>query len=164
MISEVNQSNISYILSNAAQKAYDKIRALILKIFSIIKTQKSEKNLKEEFYNSYIDFARKLDEEGYRQESTSYMAICAMYEDLMDRPDELMAHECFFMDLFKAFDEVLFIRINKPEDYNEKYEEFIGYWIAMQQYYYTEVAITSQDYNKETCKRIMSELMGDLNE
>ena len=68
MINEYKQQSIPLILSNAAQKAYDKIKALILKIFSIIKKEDNDKNLKEEFYESYMSFARKLKEERHDEE------------------------------------------------------------------------------------------------
>jgi hypothetical protein len=161
MIYENKEKTIPYILSEAAQDAYAKIKALILRIFSLLKKQEKEKDLKEQFYDSYIDFARKLDQEGYKNESTSYMAICAMYYRLMDRPDELMAHESFFMDLFNAFDEILFVRINNPEEYEEKYEEFLKFRGKMQDYYYTEVAIPSPNYDKDVCKEIISHLARD---
>ena len=162
MISENQEITIPYILSNAAQNAYEKIKALILKIFSILKKQKEEKNLKKEFYDSYIDFARKLNSEGYSNECYSYMTICEMYSDLIDRPDVLISHESFFMDLFNAFDEILSIRIEKPEIYNLKYGEFLTYITEMQQYYYTKVAIPSPNYNEKTCRKIISQLSEDL--
>lgn len=161
MIYENKEITIPYILSEAAQEAYRKIKVLILKIFSLLKKQEKEKDLKEQFYDSYVDFARKLDEEGYKNESTSYMAICAMYYRLMDRPDELVNHESFFMDLFNAFDEILFIRINKPDEYDEKYGEFLKYRGKMQDYYYGEVAIPSPKYDSEVCREIISHLAGD---
>ena len=62
----------------------------------------------------------------------------------MDRPEVLMSHESFFMDLFNAFDEILVIRMNNPEEYDDKYNEFLKYRGEMQDYYYyTEVAIPS---------------------
>lgn len=79
--------SILYILSEAAQEAYTKIKALIIRIFSLLKKQGKEQDLKEQFYDSYIDFARKLDEEGHYEESYSYMAICSMYYQLMDKPN-----------------------------------------------------------------------------
>ncbi len=164
MISEYKQQSIPLILSNAAQKAYDKIKALILKIFSIIKKENNNKNLKEEFYESYMSFARKLKEEGHDEECYNYMSICEMYYDLMDRPDELIAHERFFMDLFEAFDELLFVKINQSETYGEKYNEFILYSTKMQQYYYTKVAIPSPHYNEKVCRDIIGHLSGDLDE
>ena len=78
MMYEINQQQIPYCLSNTVQKAYEKIKNLINKIFSVIKKHSEEKNLKEEFYDSYIDFARKLDNEWFINESNSYMAICDM--------------------------------------------------------------------------------------
>lgn len=162
MITEVTNQPIPYVLSDVAQKAYEKIKALIIKIFSLLKGEKNEENLKEKFHDSYIDFAVKLDEEGFYDESNCYMDICAMYYDLMDRPDELMLHKDFFMDLFNAFDELIYVRINKPEEYVKKYEEFLRYSSKMQEYYYTEVAIPSKYYNEETCKKIIGNLAGGL--
>jgi hypothetical protein len=162
MITEVEQQPIPYILSDVAQTAYEKIKALIRKIFSLLKGENEEENLKEKFYDSYIDFARKLDEEGFNEESNSYMDICAMYCDLIDRPDELSNHEDFFMDLFNAFDELMYVRINKPEEYVEKNKEFLMYSSMMQEYYYTEVAIPSPNYNEKACKKIIGNLAGGL--
>ena len=85
-----------------------------------------------------------------------------MYHDLMDRPDELVAHESFFKDLFRAFDELLFIKINRPWEYPDKSEEFLMYSGEMQQYYYTEVAIPSPYYDSEVLKEITGHLAGDL--
>lgn len=162
MIYEVNQQPIHYMLSNATQRAYEKVKSLILKIFSLIKDHIKQKTLKEEFYGSYIDFARKLDDEGFYDESYAYMDICAMYYDLMDRPKELIAHENFFKDLFNAFDDLLLARINNSEEYGAKSEEFLMYSGKMQEYYYTEVAIPSPYYNEETCKEIIGNLAGNL--
>ena len=158
---ENKEIKIPYILSETAQEAYNKIKALILRIFSLLKKQEKENDLKEQFNDSYIDFARKLDEEGYKNESTSYMAICAMYYRLMDRPDELINHESFFMDLFNAFDEILFIRINKPDEYDERYRNFLKYRARMQDYYYSEVAVPSPKYDNDVCMRIISHLSRD---
>ena len=162
MITEINQQQLQYILSNATQKAYEKVKSLILKIFSLIKESIKQINLKEEFYDSYIDFARKLDDEGFYDESYAYMDICAMYYNLMDRPKEFIAHESFFRDLFNAFDELLYARINNSEEYGAKSEEFLMYSGIMQEYYYTEVAIPSPHYNEETCKEIIGNLARDL--
>lgn len=164
MINEANQITVPYVLSDAIYNAYEKIKELILRIFSLIKLNDNEKNLKEEFYESYVDFARKLDAAGYNNESTSYMLICSMYYRLMDRPNKLIAHEKFFMDLFDAFDEILDIRIHKSEEYDEKYLEFLKYLSKMQQYYYTEVAVPSKYYDKQTCAEIIGHLAGDLDE
>lgn len=162
MITEINQQPMPYILSKATKRAYEKIKSLIMRIFSLIKQKVKQKNLKKEFYDSYIDFARKLDEEGLCEESSSYMDICAMYYDLMDRPNELIIHESFFNDLFIAFDELLYVRINKPVEYSTKSEEFLMYSGKMQEYYYTEVAIPSPHYSEKTCKEIIGNLAGDL--
>ena len=153
-----------YILRGSLQKAYAKIKALILKIFSLLKGNKEQKNLKEEFYDSYIGFARKLDEVGFKDESNYYMDICAMYHDLMGSPNELIAHENFFIDLFDAFEELLFARVNNQDDYALKSEEFLMYSGKMQEYYYTEVAIPSPHYDEKTCMQIIGKLAGDLNE
>lgn len=64
MIHEVHQQQIPSILSNATQIAYEKVKSLILKIFSLIKEHVKQKNIKEEFYQSYMGFARKLKDEG----------------------------------------------------------------------------------------------------
>ena len=43
MITVINKQPIPYILSNATQKAYDKIKSLIIKTFSLLKCKKEEK-------------------------------------------------------------------------------------------------------------------------
>ena len=164
MMYEANQQPTPYCLSNTVQKAYEKIKALISKIFSVIKKHTEGKNLKEEFYDSYIDFAKKLDKEGFNNESNSYMDICDMYYNLMDRPDVLIYHESFFNDFFNEFDKVLYARINNPEDYERIYNEFLMYSGEMQEYYYTEVAIPSPFYDEKTTKEIIGKLAGDLDE
>lgn len=161
MISNVANQSIPYKLSKAAQKAYSKIKALIMRIFSLLKCNEKQ-DLKEEFYDSYIDFARKLDDEGYYEESYCYMDICAMYHDLMDRPDDLIAHESFFLDLFNAFDELLFVRINQLDEYEKKFDEFLLYSGRMQQYYYTKVAVPSQNYDEDVCKVLINRLSGGI--
>lgn len=162
MLNEINKPTITFILSDAAQKAYEKIKALILKIFSLLKNNKDKKNLKEQFYDSYIDFARKLDLEGCKRESVSYMSICEMYYRLMDRPNELIAHESFFMDLFKSFEDLLWTMTNKPEEYEEKFDDFLAYRRKMQEYYYRNLAIPSPHYNEKTLNEITSHLSGVL--
>ena len=164
MINEVIKPDIPYILSETTQIAYSKFKALIQKIFSLLKRNKKEKNIKEEFYDSYMDFARKLDEEGFKNESYDYMAICAMYYDLMDRPAELINHEGFFNDLFKAFDELLSVKINNPNEYDSKYDEFLLYCGKMQQYYYTHIAIPSEYYDRDVLNEITNHLLGDCDE
>lgn len=64
----IADTTIPYDLSESCRGAYEKIKALILTIFSIFKARNSEKNLKEEFRDSYVDFARKLDEECHCRE------------------------------------------------------------------------------------------------
>ena len=162
MMYEINQQQIPYCLSNTVQKAYEKIKNLINKIFSVIKKHSEEKNLKEEFYDSYIDFARKLDNEGFINESNSYMAICDMYYNLIGRPDVLISHENFFKDLFEEFDKLLYARINNPLDYENIYNEFLIYSGEMQEYYYTKVALPSHYYDDKTTKEIIGKLAGDL--
>lgn len=154
--------SILYILSEAAQEAYTKIKALIIRIFSLLKKQGKEQDLKEQFYDSYIDFARKLDEEGHYEESYSYMAICSMYYQLMDKPNLLITHESFFMDLFRAFDDLLYTKMNNPDVYNKKYLEFEGYSLKMQEYFYSNLAVPSPHFNEKTLNKITSNLSGDL--
>lgn len=154
--------SILYILSEAAQEAYTKIKALIIRIFSLLKKQGKEQDLKEQFYDSYIDFARKLDEEGHYEESYSYMAICSMYYQLIDKPNLLITHESFFMDLFRAFDDLLYTKMNDPDVYNKKYLEFEGYSLKMQEYFYSNLAVPSPHFNEKTLNKITSNLSGDL--
>lgn len=161
MINEVIQPNIPYALSETAKIAYKKFKALIQKIFSLLRNKKKEKNIKEQFHNSYIDFARKLDADGFKEESYDYVDICAMYYDLMDRPDELIRHENFFNDLFNAFDDLLSTKMNTPDKYESKYNEFLIYSGKMQQYYYTQVAIPSEYYDEKVLSEITNHLLGD---
>jgi hypothetical protein len=89
------------------------------------------------------------------------MDICAMYYDLMDRPDELIRHENFFNDLFNAFDDLLSTKMNTPDKYESKYNEFLIYSGKMQQYYYTQVAIPSEYYDEKVLSEITNHLLGD---
>ena len=162
MINGTNNTTIPYVLSNSAQEAYDKIKALIIRIFSLLKKKIKGKNLKDEFFNSYIDFARKLDEEGLNKESYSYMAICEMYYSLIDRDDDLVAHESFFIDLFNAFDNILQIKIDQAENYDEEYNQFLVYRRKMQEYFYRNLATPSPHFNRDTLDEITSNLSGDL--
>lgn len=164
MINEVDQMTIPIILSNASQKAYEKFKKLVLRIFSLLKKNQCNNNIKEEFYNSYIDFARKLDAEGYHEESNLYMSICEMYYRLIDRPDELIDYESFFTDLFDAFDDLLYVKIHEPSDYDEKFEEFIRYSGEMQDFYYLHLAQPSNQYDEDTLYKIIHNLAGDLND
>lgn len=164
MLNETSKPTVTHILSDAAQKAYEKIKALILKIFSLFKHQEDEKNLKEQFYDSYIDFARKLDYDGHKDESNIYMSICEMYYQLIDRPDDLIRHESFFEDLFRAFDELLYVKIHSHDGFEEKNDEFFRYYGKMMQYFYTDVAIPSENYNADTLNEITGFLVGDFND
>ena len=159
MIYEVNQQQIPYILSNAAQKAYEKVKSIILKIFSLIKENLKQKNLKEEFYQSYIDFARKLKEEGHDEECYLYMSICEMYYRLIDRTDDLICHEDFFTELFDEFDDLLLIKINDSDEYEEKLIEFNLDFRKKRRYYYTQVARPSKHYNESVLEEISSNLI-----
>lgn len=162
MISEVNRQPMPYILSDVVQNAYEKIKALILRIFSLIKSKDEEENLEEKFYDSYMDFARKLKAEGYDYECYSYMSICSMYYNLIDRPDELIAHEGFFRDLFTAFDRLLFLKINDPDQYEIDCKEFSSYLSEMQHYYYINVAIPSEHYDEDVLNEITGHLVGGI--
>lgn len=162
MIPESNNHPLVSCLSNEVLKAYIDNKELINKISKVIKEHTEEKNLHGVFYHSYVCFAIKLEEEGLYYESNAYMDICAMYYDLMDRPDVLIKHESFFRDPFNAFDELLYARINNLEDYERISHEFLMYSSYMQEYYYTEVAIPSPDYDEEFCKEMIGKLAGGL--
>lgn len=162
MRNEVTNQPIPYILSDVAQNAYEKIKALIRKIFSLLKCENKEENLKEKFYESYIDFARKLKVEGYDYECYSYMSICVMYYHLIDRPDVLISHESFFSDLFKAFDRLLYLKINNPDEYVIECKEFSSYLSEMQHYYYLNVAIPSEHYDEDVLNEIIGHLAGGI--
>lgn len=162
MLNKINNQPITHELSDAAQKAYAKIKALILRIFAIIKSHKKEKNIKEEFYDSYLDFAKILDEERFYEESNIYMSICEMYYHLIDRPDELIAHEGFFNDLFEAFDQLLHDKVFNPEDYDGRLDEFFKYYGNMRHYYYTNVAIPSSHFDEESLNEITGHLVSVL--
>ena len=162
MITEVKNETVPYILSDAARNAYEKIKALILRIFTMLKRHKKDEDLKKEFYDTYIDFARKLDENGCHKLSTSYMAICEMYYSLIDRDDDLVAHESFFIDLFNAFDNILQIKIDQAENYDEEYNQFLVYRRKMQEYFYRNLATPSPHFNRDALDEITSNLSGDL--
>lgn len=155
MIGEAKQITVPMILSDVAQKAYDEFKSLVLKIFSLLKKNAPENDLKEKFYDSYIDFARKLQSDGYEDESYIYMEICEMYHDLIDSPDLLIENENFFTDLFDSFDKLFFVRKSEPQSYSEKYDAFLLYFSKMQQYYYTKIAVPSPHYNEDVCKEIL---------
>lgn len=140
MINEVNQVTVPMALSKAAQNAYEKFKRMVLRIFALLKRDDFEENLKEEFYDSYINFARKLDDDGHFKESNLYMSICRMYFCLIDKPKELIEYECFFTDLFNAFEDLLFVKINDNSKYDEKLEEFIQYSGEMQEFFYAHLA------------------------
>lgn len=159
-MTEVNKQPMPFILSDVAQMAYDKIKALIMRIFSLLKSKKKDETLKEKFYDSYIDFARKLKAEGHEKECYDYMSICEMYYRLIDRPDELVAHESFFMDLFNAFDGILYLKINNHQRYVEEYPKFSLYLGEMQHYYYLNLAIPSEHYNRDVLNEMTSHLVG----
>lgn len=72
-----------------------------------------------------------------------------------------MSHESFFMDLFKAFDELLYTKMNDPDVYTEKYIEFEDYSMKMQEYYYSNLEIPSPYYNEQTLNKITSNLSSD---
>ena len=92
------------------------------------------------------------------------MTIYLMYYDLMDWPKEFIAHENFFLDLFKAFDELLYIKINSPCEYDEKYDQYLLFKGRMEEYYYTNLAVPSPYYDEAALNRITGCLSGDLNE
>ena len=158
MINNVTAPNMPQILSIKAQEAYKKLKALIMKIFSLIKNQKNNAEIKEEFYHAYINFARRLKDEGYEKECYAYMSICEMYYRLIDRPNELIAHEEFFTNLFEDFDALLYIKINKPEEFEEKYNEYIANFRKARRYYYTKVAVPSPQYNEDALHEIANNL------
>ena len=124
----------------------------------MIKSKNDIKNLKEEFWHSYVRFARKLKEEGFENECHVYMAICRMYHHLMDRPKELIAHREFFSQLYDSFDDILYIRINNPEAYDEKYDEYMGEFIKHHNYFYSKVAKPSHHYDEKVLHEIESNL------
>lgn len=158
----ITDSTVTCSLSVSCQNAYEKMHALILRIFSSFKKDNPCRDLKEEFYENYIDFARKLKWEGFNQECYCYMSICLMYHDLMDRPNELIAHEAFFTDLFDAFDDLLSVKISSPEKYSDKYDEFMLYCGKMEEYYYSNLALPSPYYDEEKLNEIAGCLCGDL--
>lgn len=164
MVNEVANYDIPLILSETAQIAYNKIKTLILKIFYLLKRHINQIEIKEEFENAYLEFARKLKEEGHDNEYRFYMSIGGMYCDLMDRPDVLMEHESFFMDLYDGFDELLYIKLEKPDEYDVKFREFLIYWGKMQEYYYTQLAIPSEYYDEDVLNEIISKLVGGYND
>lgn len=161
MINEEKQITVPMILSDVAQKAYEEFKSLVLKIFSLLKNDVHEKDLKEKFYDSYIDFSRKLDNEGHLNESNLYMSICEMYYRLINQPDELIEFESFFTDLFNEFDCLLQAKINGMSDYPVKYDEFLIYFGEKQDYYFSHVGMPSENYNEDALNEIIGHLSGD---
>ena len=159
MNNKVISDDMSQIVSFKAQKNYKKLKDLILKIFSLIKEQKDTGEIKEEFYHAYITFARRLKEEGYEKECYAYMSLCEMYYRLIDRPNELIAHEEFFTNLFEEFDALLYIKINKAEEFDEMYNEYSANFRKARRYYYTKVAVPSPQYDKDALKKIANNLI-----
>jgi hypothetical protein len=158
MIDEAKQITVPMILSDVAQKAYEEFKSLVLRIFSLLKKNAPEKDLKEKFYDSYIDFARKLDDEGHLNESNLYMSICEMYYRLIDQPDELIEFEGFFTDLFNAFDCLLQAKINGVSEYPMSYDEFLIYFGEKQDCYFSQVGMPSENYNEDTLNEIRGHL------
>ena len=66
------------------------------------------------------------------------------------------------MDLFRAFDDLLYTKMNNPDVYNKKYLEFEGYSLKMQEYFYSNLAVPSPHFNEKTLNKITSNLSGDL--
>lgn len=164
MINSIVESNIPYVLSETTREAYSKLKALIMKIFSLLKMRKkTEQDLKHKFDESYIDFAKKLKEEGH-EEYHEYMTICAMYSQLIERPKLLISHEDFFKELFDSFDELLNMKISNCSNYEDKYNEYIIFLGKKQEYFYRNLAIPSDKYNKNTINQIIHNLSGGLND
>lgn len=163
MINQTSNSTMPYILSNTCQVAYEKIKSLIKKIFALIK-QKDTQISSPDFRDAYLDFAMRLKDEGHIDESYCYMEICNMYYHLLDNPDKLIAHELFFKDLFKAFDELLFVKFNNFKGYGDKYDDFIIYLGEMETYFYSEVATPTKNYDEDVCRKIINCLNGDDDE
>lgn len=155
MIDEVIVHDFSILLGKTVSEAYEKLKALIKRIISVIKGHE-ELNIEKEFEKSYTKFTKMLIEKNHHDEANFFMAICVMYQHLFDRPEELINHEDFFNDLFIAFDELLFTKLNKPDDYKAKYREFISYWGAMIAYFGANVAIPSEYYDEETLAQIVT--------
>ena len=82
-----------------------------------------------------------------------------MYYRLIDRPNELIAHEEFFTNLFEEFDALLYIKINKAEEFDEMYNEYSANFRKARRYYYTKVAVPSPQYDKDALKKIANNLI-----
>ena len=158
MINNVNAPKIPQILSDKAHELYRKFKTFLMKVYSMIKYRNDVGDLKEEFWQSYTGFARKLKEVGYENECYAYMDICVMYYHLMDCPDELLAHKEFFADLYESFEDLLYTRINNPQDYEKKYDEYCISFRKPRNYFYTEVAILSHHYDGDVLYKIESNL------
>ena len=145
-------------LTDKARKLYEQVKALVMRIYSLIKKEDIEE-IKNNFSISYLDFARQLKREGYDDQCYQYMEICRMYYCLMDRPDELIAHKDFFTKLFNDFDELLYTRGNCPQEYEDKLAEYQNNFRKVRRYYYTEVYIPSLHYNEEVLGKIMNGIL-----
>ena len=96
---------------------------------------------------------------GHDEECYLFMSICEMYYMLIDRTNELIAHEEFFTELFEAFDELLLMKINDSDKYNEKLIDFNMDFRKNRRYYYTEVAKPSKHYEESVLEEISSHLI-----
>ena len=155
----MTEQDTPIILNENIQESYRKFKAFMMEIYFQVKCRGINNEMKRDFYNSYLDFACQLDSEGFKDESYDFMAVCAMYYDLMDRSEDLINHESFFKDLFKAFGNLLTAKTDPHTDYESQYDEFIMYSSKIQQYYYTQVAIPSEYYDKDTLKEITASLI-----
>lgn len=150
-----NKANTHQILSDDIWQMYGKFNDFVDKIYLEIDYTNIEE-LRDDFSQFYIDFARRLKHEGLDKEYNDYMNICVMYEHLMARPDELIAHKDFFNNLYVSFEDLINTRINTFEEYEKKYREFKNSLSKSSFYFYTKVAIPSPYYDEEVLGKILS--------
>ena len=133
------ENNIFDTLSDEAIKPYKKVKTMINKIYGTVEKKVNIDELKTEFRKSYKTYARELEKKGYKDESTYMMVVCGKYILLTDEPEILLANKQFFKDLFDRIDELICIKTNNPEIYEEEFHKFRRFYINQADYFTTEL-------------------------
>ena len=150
------QYTIFDTLSEDLIKIYEKVKALINKIYNIIKTNKNSDNIKKDFRKSYMTYSHELKKRGYKNEAKYIIVICGEYLYLMEKPDLLLAKKQYFKELFDKIDDLICIKTNKPEIYHEEYVKFRRFYIEQSGYLAKELYTPDNPLDEETCYKILS--------
>lgn len=88
------------------------MRKILFNLINKIYKTKNFKNtdLKDEFRKCYIEYANKLYDRGFKNESTYIMNICGKYALLMGNGDVLVENKQFFNDFFERIDHLICIK------------------------------------------------------